>query len=251
MKAEDFAEAYGHIRVAGEVEVDLQGKGNGVEPVKEHAFFAGGTESGAKLRKTVGEQNLFAKTEHEAGSTLAAKVKAVAANRKLPGNIGVAHYGAGYQLGEHGDIRAEAYRVPLRGQTAVNVGGVADKLKGVEAYSHRQSKAQQREGKPGCGIEVADEEIRVFEVNQQGKAYSYGNSEEELGFFRALAEFFDKQTENISADYGSEHQKDVFRFAPSVKNKAGKQQNCIFQLVRRDEIQNEHRGKKIIEKWYA
>ena len=209
----------------------------------------------AKLSNTglwdVDPVNLFRISWHNEAKEKGGLFQAVAAVAQLILNVRIAHNGSCNQLGKHGDIRAEAYRVPLRGQTAVNVGGVADKLKGVETYSHRQSKAQQRKGKPGCGIEVADEEIRVFEVNQQGKAYSYGNSEEELGFFRALAEFFNKQTENISADYGSEHQKDVFRFAPSVKNKAGKQQNRIFQLVRRDEVQNEHRGKKIIEKWYA
>ena len=89
---------------------------------------------------------------------------------KLFFNIRIPHNRPCNKLGEHCDVRSEAYGVALRGKAAVYIGGIAYKLEGIEAYSHRKRKPQQRQRKPGSGIKITDKEIRIFEIKQKPQA---------------------------------------------------------------------------------
>lgn len=69
IKAEDPAQPDRHVAVARKVEVDLKGEGGGIEPVKEHGFFIGGTEYSAEFPELVGKEDFFGKAEDKAADT--------------------------------------------------------------------------------------------------------------------------------------------------------------------------------------
>ena len=153
-KTKHLAKSYCHIRISGKIKVYLQSKGDCIQPKENNAFFSGAAKGGAKFRKSVGKQNLFAKPNDKALGTVAAKSETVLSTLEAFFNVRISYYRTRNKLGEHCDICAEAYGIFLRRKAPVNICGIADELKGIKAYSDRKRKAQKRNGKPGCGIKI-------------------------------------------------------------------------------------------------
>ena len=61
-----LAETNGHIGVAGEVEIDLQSKGHGIHPRKDHGFLRTFPEQGQNYSKIICQQDLLGKPTAEA-----------------------------------------------------------------------------------------------------------------------------------------------------------------------------------------
>ena len=64
-KTKDPAETDSHIAVAGEIEIDLQGEGNGIDPDKKYRSVTGFSEEAAQLSKGVCQKYLLSQTENE------------------------------------------------------------------------------------------------------------------------------------------------------------------------------------------
>ena len=105
-KAEHLAEANRHIRVAGEIEVNLQRIANRTHPrtggrqlvrcIFEYAV--------RNLREHIGQQHLLAETEQKAADALGKLHKRVLSHGKLHVDIVVAYDRACDKLREHGNV---------------------------------------------------------------------------------------------------------------------------------------------------
>ena len=126
MEAEDPSKTYGHIGIAGEVKIDLQHKGNAIDPVEKDGLFIGGPENCRQLAELVSKQNLFAKTNEKPSQAQGKVTEAVLPVIELPGHIHIADNGAGNELGKQGHIGTEGNGILLHLHIApVHIDGVA------------------------------------------------------------------------------------------------------------------------------
>ena len=170
-KAEDLPQADGHIAVPGKIEVDVQRVGHSIHPGEQHRGLAALLVDGDELIQHIGQQHLFGKAQHKPLRPRCRLPQAVPPFGKLRFNIGIAHNGPGDELREHGDIGRQIDEIALcPDRPAVNIHHIAEDLEGVKADADGQRHPQQRDRKPGNGIEAFQEKIGVFAVAQQQKA---------------------------------------------------------------------------------
>ena len=96
---------------------------------------------------------------------------------QLVGDIAVFDDGARDELREHDHVGAEVDDIALRLHIpAVDVDGVGQGLEGVEADAQRQGADALDLGKAGAqqGIDAAQNEVCVFEIEQHPKAADQG-----------------------------------------------------------------------------
>ena len=76
--------------------------------------------------------------------------------------------GPRHQLGEHGDIGAEGYHIPLGGSVLpVDIDGVTHGLEGEKRDADGQGQSQSGNGNAGDQGEVGGEEVPIFKKAQQ------------------------------------------------------------------------------------
>ena len=226
----------------------MQGKGDGVEPVKKDRFIARGAENVAQLSESVGNQNLFCQAEDKAPDAEGNFIKAVRPACELGGDIGIAHDGTCNELWKQRNICSQCDKIPLRrDRAAIDVDRVAQKLEGIKADAAGQGNSQKRHRKTEYSVEVRDKKVRVLKIAEQPKADD--DRDDQKNFAEPLfTEFFNQQTENISLHNGENHQQHIDRFTPSIEYETGKQQHGIFQFFRREKIEKQDTGQKIVEK---
>ena len=69
-EAQHASKAQGHVAVGGEVQVDLEGEGQGVEPGIEHRGSACGVELGHEIPQEIGQKHLLPQAEEKTGESL-------------------------------------------------------------------------------------------------------------------------------------------------------------------------------------
>ena len=244
MEPQHPPQADGHVGIAGKVEVNIQGKGHGVHPVKQDGFFAALTEQPDQQGKVIRKNDLFPQPYQKPPQSRRRVVPAVLPVLQLPCDVRIADDGACNQLGEQGDIRAEVDEILLRRDAAaIDVDGVAQALEGVKADADGQRKMKQRNFQAGDGVQTADEEVRVLENPQQPHADDDGRQQPKLF---PVPGAFDAQAADIAQQDGEHHQGQQPQFPPAVKNQAGKEQNGVFPLPGREKIHRQHRREEII-----
>ena len=244
MEPQHPPQADGHVGIAGKVEVNVQGKGHGVHPVKQDGFFAALAEQLNQQGKIIRKDNLFPQPHQKPPQTHRRVFPAVLPVLQLPGDVCIADDGPRNQLGKQGDIRAEVDEVLLcRDAAAIDVDGVAQALEGVKADADGQRKMKQRNFQAGDGVQTADEEVRVLENPQQPHADDDGRQQPELF---PLPGAFDAQAADVAQHDGEHHQGQQPQLPPAVKNQAGKEQNGVFPLPGREKIHRQHRREEII-----
>ena len=246
MKAKDPAEAHGHIAVTGEVEVNLQGAGHGVEPCKQHRGLGGLQKGGHQLIQHVGDKDLFPKPHHEASCAGGSVRQRVAAAGQLRGNVCIADDGPGDELGEHGHIGGQLQQVPLgRHRATVDIDDVAEHLKGVEADADGQGDLQSRQGKTRQRTQSAEEEAGVFAVAQQTQT-QHCRENEKGPLMTGIP--LHEPTEGVALRDGGQHEQQEPGLSPAVEHEAAQQQSQILPTVRSQEVEQQHRGQEVKEK---
>ncbi len=248
VKAEDPAQADGHIAVAGEIKVNLQGKGHGIHPHKQHRLLAALPIELGQLPQLVGQQDLFAQAQQQPPHAQRGLLQRMLPVLQLPRHIGIAHDGPGDQLGEHGDIGAEIHDGALGGHIApVHIDGVAEDLEGIKADADGQRYLRHWQGK-AQGIEGGGGEAGVFEPPQQAQTDD-GRKDQQQALFSGEA--LHQQTKAPAHQDGQGHQQQIDRLAPAVKHQGEHQQHGVFEPEGHGEIQRQHCRKKIEYKGYT
>ena len=145
MEAEHPPQADGHVGIPGKIEIDVQGKGNGVKPGEHHGRSRAFPIELYKHRQIVCQNDLFRKAHEKPPQTLPHSFPAVRPAVQLPRHVPIADDRPGNELGKQGDVGTEGNGVFLgRNCAPVHVHGVADTLEGIEADAHGQSQLQKR-----------------------------------------------------------------------------------------------------------
>ena len=230
MKPEDPAQADGHVGIAGEIEIDLEGKGKGVHPVKQHRRLGAFPEEADQQGEVVRQDDLLAQARQKTPQTQIYILPVRVSVLQFSCHIHIADDGTGNQLGKQGYIGSKGDGIFLsRNGTPVDVDGVAEALEGIEADAHRQGQPQKGNSQAGNSIDTANKEVRVFEKAQQSQTDDHRHRQPEF-LSPPLPCPLNGKTAEKEKDNGKNHQKKQFRFAPAVKNQAGDEQNGIFQL---------------------
>ena len=247
MEPKEVPQTDGHVRIAGEVEVDLERVGDGAQPRRGRRGVGHGGDllpDGAHL---VGDEHLLAQADHQPLQALAGLRQILPPVLQIVGHRLVLHDGPGDQLGEQRHIRAEVDDVPLgRHQSPVHVDGVAHGLEGVEGDADGQQQPQRRYRRAQQPVDVVDGEIRVLEEPQNGQISHHRQDQHALGALFPLppAEPADGQTVAVVEHGGEQHDQDILWLTPAVKQQAEHQKQAVAQLPRADIIQNSHQRQE-------
>ena len=199
-ETEDPADADGHIRIAGEVKIDLEEEQEGRQPrTEEGQPRRVGSEVGNDLARVIRQQHLLGKTGGKAQDAVEDHPRIRAALRQLRSDLLIAHDRALRHFREHADVQQEI-REALRAVVlpAVDVDQIGQRLEGIEGNAQRQRSRRRAEGGTEQRIQAlrqraqrrqqhaslhvkpenAEQEIQIFEQSQRQKVHAHRDDQE-------------------------------------------------------------------------
>ena len=248
LKAEHTAKAGGHVGVAGEVEVQLEGEGHHAQPRTGHGELFRGERLVAVPEHThiVGDEQFLGQTYHEdlhAGGEL---VRGGGTRVDLIAQILVFDDGAGDELGEQGDKSAEVENGALgTGVAPVHIHGVAHGLEGVEGDADGQMDAQNG-GVDADGLQRAGQKVPILEEHQQQKVEEDRAAHDHLGRRDAAGLFIVLHQQAVGEvdDGGQEHDQHIFLLPPVIEEQGGHQQDQVAELPGHHEVDAQGQHQK-------
>ncbi len=142
LEAEHFAQADGHVGVAGEVKQDLQGIKNRPQPGGTEGQIAlrNGAEAGVRPQgQRICQQDLFPKSINKPQDALVKAVQCLLPVADLPGNGLIADNGPGDELWKQCNVQSHIERIFLRFAFApVHVQHIGHGLERIKGNAHRQ-----------------------------------------------------------------------------------------------------------------
>ena len=234
LEAEHPPQADGHIRIAGEIEVDLQAIGCQTRPGCQCAL--GLPQNFPQAAHGIGQQHLLGQAHQEPGYPGGKLGDGLLPVLQHLGHIRIADNGPGNQLREKGHVGAEGERIPLhRGILPVDIDDIAHGLEYVEGDADGQGQL----GKPG-----AEEESSVLKKRQKPQIQhdAQGQGGAPPAPPAALPGNF--QTAQIVHYNGGNHQRQIRRLPPAVKGQAEQQQHRIPPPPGAQVVQRQHRRKE-------
>ena len=228
VKAKNLTQTDGHIRIAGEIKVDVQHKANGVHPVEHHRGFGRFPENREHQCNVVCNDDFLAQADQEAAHTQISLFQCMGTALQLPCHVNVAHNRTGNQLRKQRNVSTKSNRVLLCGHiVAVHINGIAQALEGVEADADGQCQLQQLHIQTGQFVEVVNKEVCVFEHTQRREAQR--NRYDQPDSFPALGgRLSNSQTAQPEHQNRANHQKYIHRLSPTVKQQAKQQKYQIL-----------------------
>ena len=165
---------------------------------------------------------------------------------KLFRNIGVAYDRPRDELGEQRDVQGKVERVLLGGTPFhVYVGGIADKLEGVERNPDRKGMLRNRQVHAGDEIEVGCEESGILIPDQRQNGQDHRQHKPQ---FPPPDIPFGQIDEQVRLRDGKQHQQNVDRFADRVENQRKQEENDVFCRTRHEKITRQQHRQKIEQK---
>ena len=230
VEPEHASQADGHVAVAAEVKVDLQGVGHHAQPGHGRwCHVHGQGEDGiGDARHLVRDQHLLRQTDHETPDATGEQRYGHDTVRDLAGQIPVPYDRAGDQLGEQADVQGHRTRVPLGLRLApVHVHHVADPLEDEEGDPDRQvHRFQGWQGHAQRGehrTERISEEAGVLEPGQCPQVQHDGRHQRPP-VSRPPGQ---RQPGQVVHQDGGEHEQEVHPLAPRIEQQAGDQQHRV------------------------
>ena len=231
LKAQHPAQAHGHVGVAGEIEVDLQGEGDHAQPGARRGELRGGQSlvGVPELPQIVGQQYFLAQTYREGLYAGGKPLHRVVPVVDLISQLLILDDRPGDELGEQGDEGAEIDEIPLdRCVTPVDVDGIGHGLEGVERDADGQAQAQNgHEGQPNGGQAPGDK-VPVLEKEKQRQVEYHRGAHRQPGAPVVASALAPPQySVGVVDDGGEEHDDDIDRLSPSIKNEVEDQQHPV------------------------
>ena len=226
VEAEDAAQADGHVAVAAEVKEDLERIADRADPGRARGELAAaeGEDLVRQQAHLVRQQDLLRQTEEEAAHAPADPVEAEFPLLDLGGDVGVAHDGAGDELGEEGDVQQDREEALLHVLLVpVDVDDVAQALEGEEGDADGQADLGHGDGQPEDGVENLREEAGVLVGEEQADVQNDGQDHRRLVPLRPRG----AAAEEIVEDDGDQHDHHRHRLAEGVEHQAGGREDDI------------------------
>ena len=251
-EAEDPAQADGHIRIAGEVEIQLEGVGDAAQPRQGH----GQPVSGGKGRicndtQGVGQQHLLGQAEAKPGGARRGVLAVLLPLRQSGGKLTVAQDGPLQQLWEKGHEQRQPGQAPLRrDRPPVDVGQIRHGLEGEKGEACGQGNGWTRHIQ-SQRLQVFQQEAGVLKVSQHQQIARQGNAVDRLA---ALVSRRRPQRRRPVAHTGNQQGRQQCHAAPAVKGQTENQQHSIAAGAPpggKKKIADQHRRQKAEQKHHT
>ena len=255
LEAQHFSHANCHHGIAGEVEVDLKAIGKRSQP----RIRGGDTiipDNGQIIPQTahgVRQQRLGTQSEHKGFHALLQQTDIDPTFFQLRLNFTVHADRTGDQLREHAEVHAQIQNTPCGTRlSGVNIDQVGRDLKGEEADAKRHHKrylGNCRMKNREQGIQVADQEVGVFEYHQQSKVVNQSCDQIVLGRLRVSGMCSaDHAGKPVVDQQGQQQQQGIPAAANGVKDKAADHQCDISVFLRCGIICQQENRQKLKQK---
>ena len=236
--------ADGHVRIAGEVKVNLQrigdyGQRHRAGAVRAHA----GEHRIHEYGEVVRQHRLFQHAEeHLRQAAGNARAAGAAFLFKLRQKFRGLDDRPGHQLREKGDVERELHRVVAGGQrAAVDVDGVAQALEGVKGDAHRQYDVQRAVLDVEKRAEAVEKEVRVLEIKQHRQRHAHAHGQ----YGAAPGAFFHGQPRQVGHRREQQHQSAKAPVPPAVEYVAGDEQRPLPGAgAPEEQLREQHEGKE-------
>jgi len=174
LEPEHVPKADGHVRVAGKIEINLQGVAQDAEPGHRGGkeFGRNGEDLVRRQGYHIGDEHLFAQPDDEPAYPFGKPLHAHGSVEQLVRDILIPDDGAGHELGKQRDIQGRRRQGALgRRLPPVNVHDVGNAVEREKRNADGQVHAPDRKLRPTelgkHQIQVGDKKIGVFEDDEQ------------------------------------------------------------------------------------
>ena len=251
IEAEHFSHSYSHIGIAGKIKVDLEAKGYYSYPCGERRerrvvkslYFR------PELAYRVCQKHLFRKPCYKQGHPVGQVSHADPSVLELRRDIPVLDNRSRHNLRKAGDIRREIDKALLDGYlSAVEIDSIGHALECEKGYSYRQR--QTRIGYPRSEdrIKYPYREGAILKDKQQPQIHHYRYYQAGKTLFAALGPCH-QSASGVIYQGGYQHDPDIDRLAPGVKQNARDKQKRVFKLFGGYQINQQHRRKVVKQKF--
>ncbi len=249
-KSEHAHQSDGHVRVSGEIEVDLQRVANETQPSDRCGELGGrdGEDLVCDAPQRIGHEHLFAQAEDEAPGSLGDVAEAPLARDDLTGDVLVSDDRSGDELREEKNIEREgAYPALRRRVPASYVDQVRKRMEGEKRDSERQGDGRERYGLPMQGserdVDIGGREIRVLEYSQQ-RQVACDAKRQPAAARRSALRIAELAPHGPVEPDRKQHDRYVRSLAPDVEAKTRDQQRRVAPPLRQREVRGEHQRQK-------
>lgn len=144
MESEHEAKADGHIRISGEIEINLQSVGNGSQPGGGHGSRRTIIEYVVShLRHIIGNQYFLGKPINKAEHAIRKQIPGFRPCPDFIHNRGISDNRPGYQLGKKSDIQRDIKKILLyRNFLVVHIENIGEYLEGKKGNAKGQRNLQ-------------------------------------------------------------------------------------------------------------
>ena len=250
VEPKDPAQADGHVRVAGEVEINLQGIAHRPQPVGRgaQALGAGGIDQLGQLRHVVGQQHLLGQPHDKPPGAVDRVIPVLTAVPDLLLHRLIAHDRSGDELRKKAHIEREVKEVPLHAHlAAVEVNDIGEDLKGVKADADGQRDGANGDMKAQKAIDIVHQKPQVFEHHEVSQQQRDARGQHQLFNSRPGAEALDQKARQPGGQRGGHHDNHIPRLSPGVEQQRAHQQHAVAPRTAFDgKVQQNHQREKEI-----
>lgn len=182
-----------------------------------------------ELREVVRKEHLFKQADQKAHGTGGKPRERFAPAAKLRGHVAVTDDRPGDEVREKRDVRAEVDEIPLRGSVPpVNIDGIGQGLKRIKGDADGKRHGRRGNRQASQRIQRADQQPGILEKAQHAEVDTNAENKRRLFGAGVPGALFKKQSGGVVKPGGKQHEKDVHRLPPRVKNHAEQKQAQVF-----------------------
>ena len=263
LEAHDPTQADGHIGIAREIEIQLQGISQDAYPCRSRVdgTKVGGETGVGLLGDDIGDENLFGQADDKTVKTLQTFRRRTLAMTQLLFHLVVAHDRTRNQLGKHDDIHHVVGQF-VHGfyLSTIGIQHIGDRLEGEKGDADRKDNTGQLDAttmkQSQDGIDVVHKKIGVFEPHQQPQIQDDGKGTQPFGTWRMdgmeralvrfpLAPFDHRLDKEKRDDGGSQQDQDELRTAVGIEDDGKNQYDIVSPPVWTKEIAQQENRQEI------
>ena len=232
VEAEHPAHTNCHIRVGGKVVVQLQRIQQSAKPraCRRQAMQRGIQILPDQSTRNIGDHDLLAQTDAEAGDALAEILHGGGTVFNFSRYIAVTDNRACHQLMIAGQVHQIAIEAALcRHRSPIDIHHIADSLEGVERNADGQRNPWNRQRQPGNGIEIFHKKSAVFKDSEHPQIKAKGSGKRKLHpqAVPLCAKPLDTPCPTVIQQGSQDEHKHPDRLSPRIKDQGKAQKHHI------------------------